>query len=153
MFRLILPVIIFAGSPLGAQYLETCPTNSEQPCDQILACIGTDGQWFSGIALGFGPLNSVVGTLDNGIVCTGQRMHYNKTLTGQITLECTDGTQGTVVYENHALHQTYGTGHAQLDDGRAIEVWVAQDIKSALRVVSGDDEDRLLCPDGAFRLD
>ena len=153
MFRLILPVIIFAGGPLSAQSLKTCPTSIERPCDQILACIGTDGQWFSGIALGFGPLNSVVGTLDNGIVCTGQRMHYSKALTGQITLECADGSQGTVVYENHAPHQTYGTGHAQLDDGRAIEVWVAQDIKSALRVVSGDDEDRLLCPDGAMRLD
>jgi|GEM_PF-1318159 len=153
MFRLILPVIICLAEPLSAQSIKSCPSGDNQICDQILACIGAKGRWFHGLALGLGPWSSVTGSFDNGIACTGQRLQYNKVMTGEITLECTDGARGTVIYENHFPHESYGTGHTTLNDGRALQVWVAQDLKAALRFDVGSTVARLPCPGGAIRLD
>lgn len=156
MFRLILLVTIcFAGS-VTAQITPMCVANEpNQDCDQILACVGSKGQWFNGTTLGRGPINDIEGQMDNGTICTGQRVQHNKVLSGSIALICGDGTQATVEYGLSVLdsNRDFGTGLAVTQDGRDIRVWVGQDLISTLRRESGGTVSLLPCPGGAVRLD
>ena len=156
MFRLILLVTICFAGAATAQITPMCQANEPgQDCDQILACIGSKGQWFNGTTLGRGPVNDIEGQMNNGTICTGQRTQFNKAFSGSITLTCSDGTQTTVKYDPPLLgeHRDFGRGHDVTPDGRDINIWVSQDLISTLRRESGGIVSLLPCPGGAIRLD
>ncbi len=155
MISRMLPVIICLAGQTQADDKTDCLAGQGEACEQILACIGDDGRWFRGEAIGRGPVNDVLGTLDNGIICSGQRMRFNKILSGSVKLTCEDGTQTTVEYEIPFLETDfdYGTGRAQTKNGRAVQLWVGQDLVTSLRRESGGIVSLLPCPGGAIALD
>lgn len=156
MFRPILPVIICLSGPLNAQDDKGCPSGDpEHTCDHIVACIGTSGLWFNGRARGNGPIDQIHGALNTGATCTGTRMNYNKMFAGEITLQCTDGTRTTVDYDQPRLGNDfdYGYGQSVTQDGREVQVWLANDIVTILRRESGGIASLLPCVGGAVRLD
>ena len=109
MNRLIAPVVftLIATTQTGAQTtprLEIRPVdppcltkNGGDNCVRLLACIGRDGRWFRGRALGRGT-GRLSGRVNDGVTCEGAWTSRNKMGLGQADVACSDGMRASVFF-------------------------------------------------------
>ena len=107
---------------------------STKSCSRVLACIGTEGEWFDGRATGWNE-GTLDGTLGSGVACTG-RWAYVAGGTAAAELLCEDGLEGTVSYFAQDGATGTGLGYGATTDGRRIEAWTGENV---LGFLSGED--------------
>ena len=111
MFRRLLLPLACALAPVAPVWAEAslCPMTDDQAnCVRILACIGEQGRWFHGRALGRGQ-GTLAGVVNDGVHCAGTWTSRNAFGTGQANVVCDDGMEATVIY----FYQDQYTGTAE----------------------------------------
>lgn len=120
-------------------------TRDEDNCAQILACVGDDGLWFRGRALGWNE-GILAGRLSDGTACEGEwgRDGWFGRSVGA-SLSCADGRTGTFRYT--AQDPLTGTGIAEgrMSDGREVTAWTG---KNVLDYLTPEGERHALLPCG-----
>jgi len=113
MLRLILPIALLGALPVAAQVQAPRPVEgpciadgSPQNCVKNLACIGTQGRWFAGRAIGWNE-GQLLGRNSDGMSCRGE-WRIDRNGLGRSELTCKDGTTASVT----ADYQDYETGTA-----------------------------------------
>ncbi|MDR7125813.1 hypothetical protein [Pseudotabrizicola sp. 4114] len=102
MFLRLLPPLLVAATPVfvtpAFAEADLCPmTDDGSNCVRILACIGEQGRWFHGRALGRGE-GTLAGVMNDGVQCVGDWTSRNAFGTGQASVSCDDGMSATVIY-------------------------------------------------------
>lgn len=154
MFRAALPAIL-STLPLAAP-AETLRLTPDQNADQspciarggdpnscvrVLACIGTQGEWFDGRAYGWDD-GTVSGTTNLGIHCEG---HWSTRFSiGTSQLTCDDGRMIEMLYTNQDNATGTGIGHGRDSTGQPIQSWAGTHVLEFL-TPEGAVEPRLLC--------
>jgi hypothetical protein len=141
MFTRLLPAtLILAAVPaLGQPACEM--TGGGDSCSRVLACVGEDGLWFDGRAIGWNT-GTVAGELSDGTVCTGE-WAYTSSHTAETYVRCDDGMEVVVVTVSRDPSTATSIGKGTTSDGRSVMVWTGGNILQFLR---GDgDEPALPC--------
>ncbi|MEM9871998.1 MAG: hypothetical protein AAF822_12140 [Pseudomonadota bacterium] len=166
MIRLVLPATLTFFLSVGAKAEElrvpglsdTAPTldlpacentRDQNNCARVLACVGRDGLWLDGQARGWNS-GSVAVQRSDGVVCAGTWAADDGPLgSGTARFECSDGSQGRVIY--FSQDSLTGTAIARgMDDmGRHIRAWTGENVLQYLG--DGDVEAaKLPCTDAAI---
>lgn len=155
MIRPFLPVLIILATPAAAQNL--VPRVPEKPCVadagpyncvKNLACIGDEGLWFEGRAIGW---NSGVlrGRMSNGIACEGTWTIEPSGL-GRTEVSCEDGTTAEVIsqYQDYETGTTVGRGVTS--SGEKIRSFSGANV---IEFLTEDGTPVLPCGDAGIELD
>lgn len=163
MFRLLLPVVVcLIAAPVLSDTIilpeigitpqaapEPCPNvpGSQASCSRILACVGNDGLWFDGRAVGW-DAGIVTGRMSDGSTCEGEWRSGFAFGTGRSVVSCSDGSRGQVIY--YIQHNETGTVEGRGVDtmGRGLKVWTGLNVVDFLKDASG--RPRLPCTDDAI---
>jgi len=90
-------VVLFPHD-LSAQSETACPmTRDDSNCVRVVACIGDQGVWFNGRALGRSEV-TFSGTTSTGLMCAGTWMSRNAFGLGQGDITCENEQKGRVFY-------------------------------------------------------
>ncbi|MFB2593418.1 hypothetical protein ACEYYB_01080 [Paracoccus sp. p4-l81] len=114
MFRALLPVfaLTFASAAMAGGCATTDGTDN---CVRVLGCIGDQGRWFDGTAIGRGH-GTLTATTSDGITCTGS-FDQQTGLYGTAEADCADGTRMTVMFLYQDSYTGTALGHGQTDTG------------------------------------
>lgn len=109
---------------------------STESCVRILACVGSEGLWFDGRAMGW-DAGTVEGKLSDGHNCTGEWRSGFAFGTGRSVVSCTDGSRGHVLY--YIEHNETGTveGSGLDTKGRKLRVWTGLNVLEFLKGKDG----------------
>jgi hypothetical protein len=118
MFARLLPAALFA-LPAAAQ--DCVSTGEADNCVRVLACVGDDGLWFDGRAVGW-DRGTIAGELSDGSVCTGT-WRYTGGITSETFVSCDNGMEAAVlaIAQDLATGTTIGEGRTK--GGRRISAW------------------------------
>ncbi|MBM9593618.1 hypothetical protein [Roseitranquillus sediminis] len=117
MIRRLLPAALgLLALPAAAQ---ECPhTGGPDNCSRVLACVGDDGLWFDGRAIGWGH-GTVAGELSDGTLCTGE-WAYQSAITSRTYISCDNGMEAVVIAVSQDPPTATSIGEGQTSDGRRI---------------------------------
>ncbi|PRY92736.1 hypothetical protein BCF33_1590 [Hasllibacter halocynthiae] len=127
--------------PAAARQPCEADAGAGDPCSRVLACIGTEGEWFDGRALGWNE-GTLEGALGSGAACTG-RWAYVSGGAAAAEILCEDGMEGTVSYFAQDGPTGTGLGYGATSDGRRIEAWTGENVLGFL--AGKDGVPRLPC--------
>ena len=113
-------------------------------CSRVLACIGEDGTWFDGRAVGWDQ-GLVTGRLDDGRSCGGV-WYYTEDDRARAELVCEDGAWIGVDYTAQDGATGTGIGTGTTSDGRAVEAWTGENVLDYL----SEDRGRPVLPCGVM---
>ena len=134
-----------AGSGAAQDGADCAVTGGPDSCVRVFACLGDDGRWFGGRAIGSGS-GTIEGTANDGVACTGTWAYSTESdYFGTASFACDDGLEGDVVY--HATDPATGTafGEGTATDGTRIRVWSGEYVLDYLRQESDTPRARLPC--------
>lgn len=120
-----LPVFWATGVAAGDH--NSCDhAHSDNDCTPVYACIGEQGEWFKGQALGQ-TKGSLTGILASGANCLGKWSSHGA---GKFDLTCTNGTYMQVYYttSDPVTKTTIGQGISM--DGRFVQGWSGKNVQS-----------------------
>ncbi len=134
MLRKSLVILIcLSAGPALAQDESLCPmTDDQNNCVRILACIGTDGDWFHGRAFGRGA-GHLVGKISDGRRCTGSWVSHNALGLGQADVRCDGGMSVTVLYTYQDEYTGTAIGRGISSEGEMIKAWSGLHVLDYLR--------------------
>ncbi|KIT14814.1 hypothetical protein [Jannaschia aquimarina] len=119
-----LVVVGISGTALADGLLQTCENVpfDQANCVRALACLGTEGVHFDGMARGW-DAGTLSGELSDGAACVGRWSSDGPLGTGIADLVCDDGTEADIVY--YTQDNVTGTviGRGMDNRGRAIRAW------------------------------
>ncbi|MGP9803697.1 hypothetical protein [Paracoccus sp. NSM] len=153
MFRLRLPaalaVSLLTWPALADDMPQLCPLRSDDSsCSRVVACLGDEGRWFHGRALGRGR-GEVLGVTSDGAQCRGQWAERGLLGLGQASVTCQDGTEVGVLFTYQDRFSGTATGRGTTRDGTAVQVWAGQHVLSWLESETGRPLGLLPCgPEG-----
>ena len=135
---------------LSAQSATHCPmTADDSNCVRVVACIGNDGVWFNGHALGRGE-ETFSGTTSTGLMCEGTWMSRNAFGLGQADVMCDDGSKGRVFYTYQDEYTVTAVGQGAMHSGERIKIWSGTNVLEYLRGDTGERIAYLPCDWGAI---
>ncbi len=148
MIRLILPVTICLATQVNAQPPEVCESQlySDENCVRVLACIGDEGLYFDGGALGW-DTGSVVGAISDWVTCSGEWTNDGPMGTGVAQLTCSDGNEIDVIYYRQDPETGTAIGRGTDAYGRTIQVWSGENVLEFL-TPEGEVDASLPCVSG-----
>ena len=113
-------------------------------CVPFAGCIGDQGEYFTGRALGWdkGPLSVRSST---GTLCTGDWIVRPASGSGRASIVCDDGTKGTAEFTYQHPETGTAVGEGQMSDGRSLKVWSGRNIQQFLAATSGTADSKLSC--------
>ncbi len=112
---------------------KTCEmTDDQKNCVRILACIGDDGTWFNGRAIGRGT-GRLVGVTNTGSSCKGVWTSHNFLGLGQADVSCDDGMTTTIFYTYQDEYTGTAIGRGKSNTGKMIKVWSGLNVLDYLR--------------------
>lgn len=138
-------VIALVAQPAIADQTTSCKeTDGYDNCNRIVACIGKEGRWFKGQALGRGQ-GTLAGQINDGTVCMGAWISRNKLGLGQADVVCEDGMDVTVIYTYQ--HEQSGTavGRGLANTGEYVKAWSGRHVIEYLNEENGTVEPVLMC--------
>lgn len=103
-------------------------TGEANNCAQVLACIGDDGLWFRGRAVGWNE-GILGGHLSDGTACSGEWGRggwFGRSL--DATLSCTDGRTGSFRYTAQDSVTGTGIAHGRMSDGAGVQAWTGANV-------------------------
>ncbi|WP_299966446.1 hypothetical protein [uncultured Roseobacter sp.] len=119
---------------------------SPSSCVPMVGCIGNDGDYFTGRALGWNE-----GTLDGqtraGVICVGGWEISALTGEGHAAFECDDGTAGVATMQYQDMQTGTATGRGYTADGKLLEIWSGHNIRQFLMDREGSVDGKLTCGD------
>lgn len=125
--------------------LPFCPlTEGQDSCTRILACIGTDGDWFNGRAFGRGT-GTLAGRLASGAICTGEWKNRNVFGFGQADVICDDGMGVRVIYTQQDGYTGTAIGRGLSNTGKLVKGWSGLHVLEYLSRETGLPDGVLLC--------
>lgn len=140
MFQRLLPAFAVALSVLPAFGDEIAPcevTPDSTSCSRIFACIGSEGDWFEGRAIGRGT-GVFDGTISDGVICSGSWTNSNALGLGQADMTCSDGRRASVYYYLQDGYTGTGIGRGVTNTGQAIQSWTGENVLEFFRSQSPD---------------
>ena len=160
MFRRVLPAVLFSvlcsvanadgtateedkNNRISLDPQDCRNTRNGANCTLILACIGNDGLWFQGHAVGWGEQGTLGGVISDGTSCTGTWTSNTWFGGGESRLQCDDGTSARVYYlsQDPVTGTVFGQG---IDSNeRRIKVWTGENVVEFLS--QGRDAAELPC--------
>ncbi|MEO1364302.1 MAG: hypothetical protein AAFU86_11060 [Pseudomonadota bacterium] len=166
MIRLVLPatLVIFLAPPAQADELRVpglsedtrtldlpaCENTRDQDnCARVLACVGRDGLWLDGQARGWNSGSLAVQRSD-GVVCAGAWAADDGPLgSGTARFECSDGSNGRVIYFSQDSDTGTAIARGMDDMGRHIRAWTGENV---LRYLGDGDVNaaKLPCTEAAI---
>lgn len=136
----ILPA--FWATGVVAEDHNSCTHSSNmRGCTPVYACIGDQGEWFKGQALGQ-TKGSITGMLASGANCTGK---WSSAGAGKFNLTCTNGTYMQVYYTNSDPVTKTAIGHGISMDGRFVEGWSGKNVGTYFSDVEASQTGSLIC--------
>lgn len=150
MFLRLLPALAvclatnFASAVQAETKLPCEVTPDNTSCSRIFACLGDQGRWFQGRAIGRGH-GAFDGTTDDGVACHGVWTNQNDQGAGQADLTCDDGLTGTVTYTLQDGYTGTGIGSGTTNTGEIIDAWTGEHVLEFFRRNSPSAEALLHC--------
>ncbi len=147
------PVAVLVGLVAGMSEAqdtdEACDSipGNPQNCVRVLACIGTEGLWFDGQAIGWDS-GTVRGATSDRSPCTGTWNADGPMGMGVAELRCDNGLSANVLYYNQDNETGTVIGAGQDNRGRGITVWTGTNVLDFL-TPDGRPAARLPCGGGA----
>lgn len=133
MFLRLLPAFAFLVGPtfVVPAFAETslpCEvTPDNTSCSRIFACIGADGRWFQGRAIGRGT-GKFDGKTDDGVACHGTWTNNNGDGAGQADMVCNDGMTAVVYYTLQDSYTGTGIGEGTSNTRQTIQSWTGEHV-------------------------
>lgn len=152
MFLRLLPALAIAVTAFPAISEEKLPcevTPDETSCSLNFACLGDQGRWYRGRAIGRGT-GVLDGVTSDGATCTGVWTNSNAAGVGQADFACGDGTAGTVYYFLQDGYTGTAIGKGKTVKGEAVEAWSGEHVIEFLKKGSLSGQAQLQC--GAFSI-
>ncbi|SLN55953.1 hypothetical protein PSJ8397_02956 [Pseudooctadecabacter jejudonensis] len=161
MFRGLLPAAIFLLAPAAAAQTLEVPGRTDSPpspsrcenaigsedsCVRVLACVGNDGVYFDGEAIGW-DTGTLRGFMSDGHDCIGTWSSGGLGGTGFAQLACDDGTTADVIYYSQDPDTGTVIGRGQDSAGRFIKAWSGLNV---LAYLTQDSTPELPCTAGAI---
>ena len=146
---MLFTLLVFPQS-LSAQSATHCPmTADDSNCVRVVACIGDEGVWFNGHALGRGE-GTFSGTTSTDLMCEGTWMSCNAFGLGQADVMCEDGSKGRVFYTYQDEYTGTAVGQGAMHSGEKIKIWSGTNVLEYLRVDTSEHIAYLPCDGGAI---
>lgn len=146
-----LPALLcLAAWPLAAPASEPTEcrlTDDRTSCTRVLACIGDQGRWFNGRAMGRGE-GTLAGTISDGTICAGTWTERNIFGAGQADVACDDGMTVTVIYFYQEPYTGTAIGRGIASTGVGVKSWSGLHVLDYLKQETGLPHATLPC--GAF---
>lgn len=111
---------------------------------RILACIGDQGRWLYGRALGRGQ-GSLTGQISDGATCQGEWTSRNVLGLGQADVTCSDGMQVTVIYFYQDEYTGTARGQGISNRGDKVLAWSGAHVLDYFRNGRPDGTAALRC--------
>lgn len=148
MFRALLPVAILFATEVSAQSRTSCNmTSDDTNCNRIVACIGSEGEWFNGRAFGRGE-GTFSGATSGGVPCAGNWMSRNAIGVGQADVFCDDGRTGRVYFTYQDSYTGTALGQGAMTSGQGVRMWSGNNVLAYLRGDTGERIAMLPCDGG-----
>jgi len=155
----VVPVSLFVAlalsAPLRAEdapitLAPPCATTDDQnDCVRILACIGSEGNWFNGRAFGRGS-GTLAGRTAFGAQCVGRWRSRNAMGLGQADVQCDDGMEVTVLYYLQDDYTGTAIGNGRTNRGEFVRAWSGLNVLEYLRDRSAPEgENQVFLPCGS----
>lgn len=143
---------IFSTAPTGvfaqtkpAQNLPFCPlTEGQDNCVRILACVGSEGDWFRGRSFGRGA-GTLAGRLASGAACTGTWKSKNMFGFGQADVVCDNDMNVRVIYTYQDGYTGTAIGRGLSNNGDLVKAWSGLHVLEYLAKETGLPDGVLLC--------
>ncbi len=136
----LLPVFWATGVVAGDH--NSCDhASNKSDCTPVYACIGEQGEWFKGQALGQ-TKGSITGKLASGANCTGK---WNASGAGKFDLTCTNGTYMQVYYTENDPATKTAIGQGISMDGRFVQGWSGKDVETFFTDPLSSQRGTLIC--------
>ena len=149
MFLRLLPVFAMISAAFPAFSEENLPcevTPDETSCSLNFACLGDEGRWYKGRAIGRGT-GVLDGVTSDGAACIGTWTNSNAVNVGQADFTCNDGTAGTVIYLLQDGETGTAIGKGMTTKDAPIQAWSGEHVIEFLKKSSLTDEAQLQCGD------
>lgn len=118
MIARLLPAALFA-LPVAAQ--DCVATGTADNCVRVLACIGDEGLWFDGRAIGWNR-GTIAGELSDGSICTG-RWAYTGDIANETHVSCDNGMEAAVIAIAQDPETGTTIGEGTTADGARVTAW------------------------------
>ncbi|MBW4706883.1 hypothetical protein KX928_03685 [Roseobacter sp. YSTF-M11] len=117
---------------------------ASEVCVPFVGCVGEQGDFFTGRALGRSEGTLAVET-DSGTFCSGEWVPRNFIGVGQANFSCDDGRIGIAYFTYQDPRTGTATGHGLLSDGSKLRVWTGNNIRQFLAVDPNNPNGNLTC--------
>jgi hypothetical protein len=147
MFLRLLPALAIAVTAFPAISEEKLPcevTPDETSCSLNFACLGDQGRWYQGRAIGRGT-GVLDGVTSDGAKCSGTWTNSNAASVGQADFSCDDGTTGTAYYFLQDGYTGTAIGRGMTGKDEPIQAWSREHVIEFLKKGSLDGQARLQC--------
>ncbi|MCV3270121.1 hypothetical protein [Roseobacter sinensis] len=150
MLSRIAPVAAIALCPAlasaGPKVDMSCQDDIGTPenCVPLIACIGGEGNYFTGRAMGWNE-GTFAGDTQAGPSCSGAWTSQNSLGLGQAVFECDNGTSGVAFFTYQDSLTGTATGQGLMSDGSRLRVWSGRNIRQFIANKSGDVDAALTC--------
>lgn len=113
-------------------------------CVPFVGCVGEQGDFFVGRALGRTEGTLAVQT-NSGILCSGDWVPRNFLGVGQANFSCDDGRIGVAYFTYQDPNTGTATGNGLMSDGSKLKVWSGNNIRQFLAIDPDNPEGNLTC--------
>ncbi len=155
MLRVLTVIVAFFSTPLAAE--TSVQNNLDGPCIsnggphncvENFACIGEQGRWFEGRAIGWNS-GTLIGRTNDGVNCNGN-WWVEPSGIGRADMMCEDGTTARVVseYQDYNTGTTIGVGTT--GDGEKVRSFSGRNV---IDFLNNDGVSVLQCGDTEIEID
>ncbi len=132
-----------AASPVVDPSCQLKPGEPDN-CVPLVGCVGDDGRYFVGEAIGW-DAGDLTAETDDGLACSGRWQARTAIGAGQANFQCGGELNGVVLftYQDHTTGTT--TGRGATSDGRGLRVWSGHNIRRYIEQQSGSVDAQLMC--------
>lgn len=142
MIRFPLPALLLFALPAAAQ--DCVVTGGPDSCAPILACVGEDGRWFHGAAIGW-ETGTIRGAMDDGPTCEGDWSFEPGTASGEASLSCTDGTDIEMTFESLDGETGTSVARGETGDGAPVIAFTGPRVRDYMMAEMGADGPEDIC--------
>lgn len=118
--------------------------DSSKVCVLFVGCLGENGAYFTGRALGCTEGTLAVQT-SVGVFCSGEWVSRNFLGVGQASFTCDNEETGVAVFTYQDKRTGTATGQGMTSHDRKLKVWTGDNIRQFLAFQSGNIRGDLLC--------
>ncbi|WP_298915847.1 hypothetical protein [uncultured Roseobacter sp.] len=117
---------------------------ASEVCVPFVGCVGEQGDFFTGRALGRTEGTLAVET-SGGVICSGDWIPRNFLGVGQANFTCDDGKTGIAYFTYQDPRTGTATGNGLLSDGSKLLVWSGNNIRQFLAIDPNNPDGNLTC--------